>query len=125
VRVRLADHFRGKAPIVRQLFRAWKALVQACGPSTCYAQKTRIVFQAWVRFAGVVTHRDWLEAGLWLRRQVQHPRLRRVESFGRLGYGHYFRLEDPSDMDTALAGLVREAYEAVRQGTGKSKPAGA
>jgi hypothetical protein len=51
VRVQLADHFRGKAPVVRQVFGAWKALVRACGPVTCYAQKTRIVFQARVRFA--------------------------------------------------------------------------
>ena len=54
VRVRLADHFWGKAPGVRQLFDAW-----------------------------------------------------------------------PSDLDPALGGLVREAYEAARQGPGKSRPAGA
>jgi hypothetical protein len=118
VRVRLTDHFRGKDPVVRQLFSTLRALVRYCGPATCYAQKTRIVFQARVRFAGAVTHRDWLEAGLWLRRRVEHPRLRRVESFGRLGYGHYFRLEQVSDLDRAFAALVREAYQAARSKPG-------
>ncbi|HEY7480244.1 MAG TPA: DUF5655 domain-containing protein [Gemmatimonadales bacterium] len=118
LRVRLTDHFRGKDPVVRQLFSTLRALVRYCGPATCYAQKTRIVFQARVRFAGAVTHRDWLEAGLWLRRRVEHPRLRRVESFGRLGYGHYFRLEQVSDLDRAFAALVREAYQAARSKPG-------
>jgi hypothetical protein len=116
VRVRMTDHFRGKDPVVRRIFSALRALVRACGPATCYAQKTRIVFQARVRFAGAVTHRDWLDAGLWLRRRVEHPRLRRVESFGRLGYGHYFRLEQVSDLDGEFAALVREAYRAARHG---------
>jgi hypothetical protein len=75
-----------------------------------YAQKTRIVIQARVRFAGVVVRRDWLDAGLWLRRRVEHPCLTRVESFGRLGYGHHFRLRQPADADEALAHLVEEAY---------------
>jgi hypothetical protein len=96
VRVRLTDHFRGKDPVVRQLFSTLRALVRYCGPA----------------------HRDWLEAGLWLRRRVEHPRLRRVESFGRLGYGHYFRLEQVSDLDRAFAALVREAYQAARSKPG-------
>lgn len=80
------------------------------------------MFQARVRFAGAVTHRDWLEVGPWLRRWVNHRRLRRVESLGRLGYGHHFRLERLSDLDAGLARLVREAYRAARQRTRKSTP---
>jgi hypothetical protein len=118
VRIRLGDHFRGKAPIVRQLFDAWASQVRACGPITCYAQKTRIVFQARVRFASAMTRRDWLEVGLWLRRRARHPRLWRVESLGQLGYGHHFRLQRPADLDQELARLVREAYQAAREGTG-------
>src|SRR5262245_21945049 len=125
VQVPLRDHFRGTAPSVRRLFGAWKALVQACGPVTCYAQKTRIAFQARMRFAGAVVHRDWLEVGLWLRRRAKHPRLQRVESFGRLGYGHHFRLDQQSDVDAALAELVQEAYDSARQGTRESRPADA
>lgn len=113
--MRLADHFTGKAPALRPLFRRVRALVRASGPATCYAQRTRIVLQARVRFAGVVVRKRWLELGLWLHRRVTHPALVRVESFGRLGYGHYFRLHRAADLDAALAGLIAEAYAAARR----------
>ncbi|HTH63163.1 MAG TPA: hypothetical protein VL563_00670 [Gemmatimonadales bacterium] len=48
------------------------------GPVTVYAQATRIVLQARVRFASVVVHGEWLDVGLWLRRRVrQRPRAHR------------------------------------------------
>ena len=77
----------------------WRALARACGPVTVYAEKTRIVFQARVRFAGAIVHNDWLDAALWLRRRVEHRCLHRVESFGRLGYGIHFRLATSTDID--------------------------
>jgi len=89
-------------------------VARACGPVTVYAQKTRIVIQARVRFAGAVVRRGWLDAGLWLQRRVTHLRLHRVEDFGRLGYGVHFRLTAAADIDRALVVLMREAYaEAV------------
>ncbi len=92
-RYRLADHFRGKPKALRDASDRFVALARACGPVTVYAQKTRIVIQGRVRFAGAVVHRSYLDAGLWLKRRVEHPALRRVESFGRLGYGYQFRLQ--------------------------------
>jgi hypothetical protein len=112
----LAEHFRGKPAALRRTFAAYVALARACGPVTVYAQKTRIVIQARVRFAGAVVRGGWLDASLWLRRRAEHPALIRVESFGRLGYGLHFRLEAPGDVDARLARLVREAYRSARQG---------
>jgi hypothetical protein len=115
VRISLADHFVGKPPLLRDIFRRVRAAVRACGPATCYAQRSRIVFQTRVRFAGVVVRRHWLDLGLWLHRRVRHPALVRVESFGRLGYGHHFRIAAAGDLDPALAALIAEAYgEALR-----------
>ena len=68
-----------------------------------------------VRFAGVVVRTGHLDAGLWLRRRVEHPRLQRVEDYGRLGYGHHFRLERPADIDAELRKLVGEAYRVGTQ----------
>jgi hypothetical protein len=109
-RFRLADHFKGKPSALRATFRRWVAAARACGPVTVYAQKTRIVLQTRVRFAGAVVRPTWLDAGLWLWRRVSHPRLHRIEDFGRLGYGVHFRLTAPSDIDRALVTLMREAY---------------
>lgn len=109
-RYRLADHFAGKPASLRATFRRWVAVARACGPVTVYAQKTRIVIQARVRFAGAIVGRRWLDAALWLQRRVTHPRLHRIEDFGRLGYGVHFRLTRPGDVDRKLVLLMREAY---------------
>jgi hypothetical protein len=106
----LADHFSNRSRVVRQLFDEWRALARACGPVTVYAQKTRIVFQARVRFAGAVVHDDWLDASIWLKRRVEHPCLHRIESFGPLGFGIHFRLTSATDIDRDLGVFMREAY---------------
>jgi hypothetical protein len=53
-RYRLADHFKGKPRTLRQTFNRFVGLARASGPVTVYAQKTRSVIQARVRFAGAV-----------------------------------------------------------------------
>jgi len=121
----LAEHFSGKPPILRRTFKRFAAIARECGPVSVYAQKTRIVIQARVRFAGAVVRKDWLDAGLWLRRRAKHPRLHRTESFGSAGYGLHFRLERPEDVDEALARLVREAYLVGKQETPKARFPGA
>jgi hypothetical protein len=118
-RYSLAAHFAGKARGVRAVFDRYLAAARACGPVTVYAQKTRIVFQTRVRFAGAVVRRDWVEATMWLRRPVRHRTLVRVEPLGRLGFNLHFRLETPADVDGALRELLREAYEAGRGNPGE------
>ena len=114
-RYRLADHFAGKPVVLRETFDRYVAAARTHGALTVYAQKTRIVMQGRVRFAGAVVRKDWLEANMWLRRQVDHPRLVRVESYGNLGFGHHFRLDDPKDIDEAMIKLLGEAYVVGQQ----------
>lgn|GEM_PF-325764 len=114
-RYRLADHFKGKPPNLRATFRRWVAAARRCGPVTVYAQKTRIVIQSRVRFAGAVVESRWLNGTLWLRRRVSHPRVHRIEDFGKLGYGVHFRLTEPKQIDRRIVGLMREAYNEARR----------
>jgi hypothetical protein len=103
------------------VFDAWATAAKEAGPVTIYAQKTRIVFQVRVRFGGAMVRSNWLDATLWLKRRVTHPRLERIEDFGKLGYGLHFRLTHPKDVDRRLRLLMREAYEI---GEGKPDPIG-
>jgi hypothetical protein len=112
---RLADHFKGKDPIVRELFNHFRALVREHGPVTVIAQKTRIVFMTRVRFGGAVTHQQSIDIGLWLTQRVTHPCLTRIETFGPNSYGHHFRFTRLEDMDEAFAALIPEAYAVGRQ----------
>jgi hypothetical protein len=68
-----------------------------------------------VRFAGAVVRVGYLDAGLWLRRRVEHPLIRRVEDFQPLGYVHHFRLEHADDIDAELQTLMQEAYRVGTQ----------
>lgn len=115
VNYRLSDHFRGKPVALRKTFDRYVAAARQYGPVTVYAQKTRIVMQRRVRFAGAVVRKDWLDATMWLKRRITHPRLVKTESFGRLGYGHHFRLCDPQDVDPLLVELLGEAYAVGQQ----------
>ncbi len=107
---RLADHFKRRPRAVRDVFNRWRDLARACGPVTVYAEKSRIVFQARVRFGGAIVHRDWIEGTLWLIRRAEHASLHRTESLGNQGYNLHFRLTQAGDCDRALQALVREAY---------------
>jgi len=114
-RYKLADHFAGKAQGLCQVFDDFVKLARECGPVTVYAQKTRIVIQARVRFASVVVRKNWLDAGMWLKPQIERPRLVRVEDSGRLDFGHHFRLAKREDIDDGMAALMREAHRIGEQ----------
>lgn len=47
--------------------------------------------------------------------KTKHPRVRRVEDYGRPGFAYHFRLERPQDIDRALVALMREAYKVGTQ----------
>jgi hypothetical protein len=111
----VSDHFKGKDAAVRSLFRRYRALIRACGPVHMYAQKTRIVFQARVRFAGAVPRKHWLDCGLWLKRRVDSARFHKIEFIPPSDYIHSFRVTRPEDLDEVVAALLREAYAVGRQ----------
>jgi hypothetical protein len=115
VRVPVANHFRGKPIERKKTWDRWLKIARECGPVNAYAQKSRIVIMSRVRFAGAVVRASYLDANLWLRRRVDHPRLRRVEDYGALGFGHHFRLETPTDIDAPLEALMHEAYRVGTQ----------
>jgi len=106
----LDDHFKGKAPILRKIFDRYLALAKKCGPVTVYTQKTRIIFQMRVRFAGAVVKKNWIEGGVWLKRKVEYPRFFRIESPTPRDHIHRFRLTKLEDIDNELLEFLREAY---------------
>ena len=110
-RHRIADHFAGKDPIVRKIWRRFTRVVRDCGKVTIYAQKTRIVCMVEVRFASAIVRRRSIECGLWLDRRIEHPALTRLLPLSPGAY-HYFVFTDPEQIDDAFAALVRESYAA-------------
>ena len=106
-------HFEGKAPIVLELFEAFRELVEECGDVICYPQKTRIVFQSEMRFAHCVTRKNFLSIGMILPGEYpDFEQLTKIEEYGPRSFGHYFRIECEEDFDERFKELIQIAYEA-------------
>lgn len=109
-RHRITEHFAGKDPDVRNLFRELRNKVRTLGPVTVYAQKTRIVFQVKVRFVSVQVRKHWLDVGIWLTRQQPHSNLKRIETLMPRAHIHHFRLNNVSQLDNDFIVLLKESY---------------
>lgn len=112
----LDDHFKGKAPHIRGLFEAWLACVEEAGPVTVIPQKTRICFQARVRFGGAVIRKSHVLTNFWLKRAVSHPLFRPVEFIAPHYHIYRIRLTDARQLDTpGLRELLDESYRLGQQ----------
>ena len=109
-RFRIGDHFTGKPKALRETFNRFVDAAKACGPVKVYAQKSRLVIQAEVRFLNVVVRKDWIDAHIWLKRRVEHPLLHKIEDYKTMGFGARFKLRTPGDIDAEIEALVRESY---------------
>jgi hypothetical protein len=107
---RLEDLFSRSEPHVFQLYRRFEELVKACGPVTVIPQKSRVVFQVRVRFAGAVPRKSHLQCAFGFSRRVEHPRFTKIEQYAPRWYGHYCKVEREADFDQDFVEWIREAY---------------
>jgi hypothetical protein len=114
-RFSLDDLFARSEPHVLPLFRKFERMVRACGPVRMIPQKTRVVFQARVRFAGAYPRKDHALCSIALARRVRAPRFVKHERYAGHFQGHFFRLASESDLDAALARWLRESYAVGEQ----------
>jgi hypothetical protein len=111
VQLTLGEFF-GDRRAQRQLYEALLELVRRFGPVTVNINKSRISFQARVRFATVArVTRSGLVCTFWLKREVVSPRITRIELYPPSNYVHQFKLTDASELDDELAAWLRDAYE--------------
>jgi hypothetical protein len=109
--VPIETHLDAAPPHVLALFERFRALVDACGPTTLRVTKTAIAFKGIRRgFAGATPHQSWLGGYLDLQREAAHPTIRSVAPYTKQLYVHHFHITDVDQMDDDFAGLVAEAY---------------
>jgi Domain of unknown function (DUF5655) len=111
------DEFFGDRRRQRRLYEALLEVVRGLGPVTVNVNKSRISFQARVRFATVarVTRRG-LVCTFWLKRKVASPHHQPSISSPI----HQFRLRDADELDDELASWLHDAYRVRRQETDDS-----
>ena len=110
----LEGHFEGKAPEIRAIFDAFRALLERFGPVIVLPEKTRIAFQHRMSFAQLTVRRRWVDGHFVLARRAEDPLFSRVETFSPRNHVHHFRLDDPAQVER-LAGYAREAAAVGRQ----------
>ncbi len=116
--VDLDAHFTGKEPSIRKLFVAWLAFIRKYGgPVKVIPQKSRISFQARVRFSGAVIHKKWVDCAFWLKRIIQDNRFDKIEKFPPSNFVYHFNLTDTAQLDEQLGSYIREAYQVGLQRT--------
>lgn len=106
----LAEHFRGKPPEIREIFRAVRAVARQSGPVIVLPEKTRIAFQVRMSFAQVTPRQRWVDGHVVLARRLAHPRFRKVETISPRNHVHHFRLASVAEVDATVAAWFREAY---------------
>jgi hypothetical protein len=115
-RFKLEDLFARSEPHVFKIFQKFKRMVESSGPVTMIPQKTRVVFMVRMRFAGATVRKTNLRIGLILERKLAaDPRIEKIETFGPLCHGHYFRIERASQLDRAMQRWIREARDSGKQ----------
>lgn len=106
------DHLQDKPPTVIALFHAFAQAVQAAGPAEYAPVKGQVGFRGQKRiFAGVKLTKRGLEGYLDLPRRVESPRFRRISTYTKHLFVHYFVLTDADQLDAEFSGWIREAYQ--------------
>ena len=112
--VALGDHFAGSE--LRPVFDAYLEAAERNGPVIVNATKSRISFQARMRFAGIDRpRRDHLLANIVLTRPLDSARFAKVEFIPPYYYVHRFKLRAPEDVDDEVREWLAEAYQIGEQ----------
>jgi uncharacterized protein DUF5655 len=111
----LDDLFARSEPHVRKTFHEYARLVRTCGPVRMIPQKTRVVFQARMRFAGATPRKSHLLCHFILSRKIDNPRFHKIETFNPRCHAHYLRVSEDAELDAEVARWLREAYEVGEQ----------
>jgi hypothetical protein len=78
-------------------------------------QKTRVVFQVRVRFAGAVPRKTHLLANFALPYQANDSRFVRIDKYAPHFQTHTFRVSSDSDLDQQVQRWLKESYEVGAQ----------
>jgi hypothetical protein len=106
--VTLDEHFRDR-PNAWRCFQAMRQVVEEKGPVTLVLNKGGVGFMTRVRFAGAQVRKDYLRAGVWLKRKISSPRFVKTEQWGPRDFGYFFPIRDPADIDDEVRALLHEA----------------
>jgi hypothetical protein len=107
--------FSRSEPQVLQLYKAFARMVRSCGRVRTIPQKTRVVFQVRVRFAGCYPRKRHLVCGVALPRLLKNPRVTKIETYAPHFNIHYLLVRSKEDLDAELQEWLKESYQVGSQ----------
>ena len=111
----LEDLFALSQPEVAHLFSEFERLVRKCGDVHMIPQKTRVVFQSRMRFAGAMPRKSHLICHFVLPRRIENDRFYKIETFTPRCHAHYLRVREVADLNAEVTQWLKEAYEVGQQ----------
>lgn len=108
--VSLESHLVNGSPEVTRIYLALERVVREFGPFRAVPTQTQITLLARTTFAGVTIRKQWLNLGFVLTREIEHPRITRVEKVSQQTLVHTVRLRSVRNVDAQLRTWLREAY---------------
>jgi hypothetical protein len=112
-RFTLEGLFAASKPSALALAKRYIALVKALGDVQVIPQKTRLVFVARVRFAGLMPRKDHFVAAFALQRRLKNPRIIQLVDYGPRWQMHQLRIKTTADLDDELRSWLRESHDVV------------
>ena len=111
----LEELFARSEPHVMKLFQKYERMIRTCGPVRMIPQKTRVVFQVRVRFAGAYPRKSHFVASFALPYRANDPRFIRIEKYAEHFQGHSFRVSSEADLDQRVQDWLCESYKVGAQ----------
>jgi hypothetical protein len=108
--VRVADHFRGKAPTVRATYDKLLQTVKRFGPVVEDPKKTSIHLVNATALAGIATRKSWLVLTIKSDRPLTSTRVHKTEQTSARRFHHEIKLTSPAEIDDELVGWLESAY---------------
>ena len=107
----VADHFRGREPVVASIYTALTKAVHKLGPFQEEAKKTSIHLVRKSAFAGVATRRASLVLTLKASQDIPSSRVTKREQVSAGRWHLEVRLNSPREVDSEIKSWLKDAYE--------------
>jgi hypothetical protein len=107
----VSQHFEGRAPAVRAIYRRITSAARAVGPFKEEPKKTSIHLARKSAFAGVATRKDAVILTIKSAADIDSPRIFRRQQASAHRWHLEIRLDDPKQVDRELKSWLRDAME--------------
>ena len=110
----ISQHFEGRAPAVRAIYRQITSAARAVGPFKEEPKKTSIHLARKSAFAGIATRKDALLLTIKTAADIPSPRIVKREKASANCWHLVVRLDDPAQVDRELKSWLRDAMQLCR-----------